>query len=282
MRAILAVVILLATGFSGCTVETRETVHPVVVPSTSSPMPDPHAAGGGRILARLPSNITVSAIRLDSGLAILAQAEGSTLLYDAGDGHSSPRLLEWLHSRGVGRVDLLLLSDSADRNVGGCEALAEELPVMMAFVAMDQALKGCRDALAGASASVRDSEALAVGQVLRPSQHLSVQILAIGTVVVRLDYGAFSAILAGGAPCDLRTQAIQEGNHLQARVLQLGSEPCPAWVEAVRPELAFMAGDGNPEAAGLERQGARIDRLAQGDAVTYASDGSTWSVSTAT
>lgn len=278
MRAILAVVILLATGFSGCTVETRETVHPVV-PGTSAPMLGPHAAGGGQILARLPSNITVTAMRLGSGLAILAQAEGSTFLYDTGDAGSSPRLLEWLHTRGVGRVDVLLLSDSADGNVGGCEALAEEFPVVMAFVAAGQGSTGCRDALASASASVRDSEALVVGQILRAGPHMSVQVLTIGTVVVRLDYGAFSVMLAGDASCHVRTEAVLERSHVQARVLQLGREPCPAWLDAVRPDLAFVAGDGNPEAAGLERQGARIDRLAQGDAVTYSSDGTGWAVS---
>ena len=110
------------------------------------------------------------------------------------------------------------------------------------------------------------------------------------SVVLRLEYGATSLLLAGDAEADAEHEMLASGARLRADVLKVGHHgsnagTSPGFLAAVQPRLAVISVGadnrfGHPAPEVVARlQGARVLRTDQRGRIELVSDGTNWKVS---
>jgi len=205
-------------------------------------------------------------------------------------------VLPFLRGHGVQALDLVIATHGDADHLGGLpavvEALAPELvlepgqplgtPLYLEYLrAVDAAGAAWKPARAGDTV-VLDSVILAV---MHPSQSWVATHLATNenSVVVRVSYGSFDAVLVGDA--GLAAESVLVAEARRSELLKVGHHGSagatgPAWLDALRPRAAVISVGpnryGHPSPQVLERLAARgvtLFRTDRGGTVTIRSDG---------
>lgn len=171
------------------------------------------------------------AIRSPAGRWLLVDAGMATDGYDAG----AARVVPYLAHRGVRRLEGLILTHPDADHIGGAAAVISALrprwvadPGIAAGKPLYQAvLRSARDGRVEWVAARRGTRLELDGMtldVLYPAGPPAPTADANdASVVLRIEYGAFAALLTGDAPVDVEARLVQRyGNHLDADVLKVG------------------------------------------------------------
>lgn len=222
--------------------------------------------------------------------AFIRTADGATALVDGGESNRGPKLVAWLRSMGVQKVDWIMPSHPHADHIGGLNAVLEQLPVGAALVsrqpATSKTYRRQEQLLRDKGVPVTHARD---GLVLRLGAHVTatvlnppVDLLATkepvedNSVVLRVCTGGTCALFTGdigdegerallgrhgGSPEVLRSQVLKVSHHGAA-------EPNdPALLQLVRPEAAVIsAGAANQHKHPKQRA---LDRLTAAGATIY-------------
>lgn len=219
--------------------------------------------------------LTVAVVDVGQGDAIYIESpSGRKILIDAGDTKMGKRaLIPFLCRRGVKRLDMMILTHKHDDHIGGLPAILKALKVDRIF----------------------SSSSLKFGQVIELEKGIFAQVLHANaadenennnSVVLRLQYGRFSMLLAGDNEQEGEEDMLARPIiNLTSTVLKVGhhgskTSTSPAFLEAVKPRFAIIScGRRNkfhhPHRSTLERmfQFCRVYRTDLDGTVIVRSDG---------
>lgn len=219
------------------------------------------------LAANPPEGLTVTFFEVQNGDGFLVEfPEGGTMLVDAGDGRFAENILNYLGARGIGRVDVALVTHPHLDHYGGMIHVLERHGIGT-FVsngradslghwdkltaALDRAGVERRvvrrgdtiDGFAGVTIDVLypDEEAIALAGE-GDENH--------GSIVLRMTHGETVFLLTGDAESHEEGRLIAlDGEGLRSDVLKLGHHASlgsgtEEWVAAVRPQYAVCQGAG--------------------------------------
>jgi competence protein ComEC len=232
--------------------------------------------------------------------ALITSPTGKTVLIDGGPRAAGGELVSFLAQRGVGPLDLILLTHRHADHLGGLREVIEQrgarlfldAPVATpgpAYAALVTALERLhvpvRQAEAGRVVDLGGGARLVL---LGPPQPAITGHSAINanSVVVRLDYGGVRMLFTGDAESPTERWLLDRRADLRATVLKVAhhgskTSSTEAFVRAVHPEVAVISvGAHNafghpalPTIDRLERAGARIYRTDLDGSITLETDG---------
>ncbi len=254
-----------------------------------------------------PAQLTLTVLDVGQGDAIALRTPGGTwVLVDGGPAGpwgdvGAAVVLPFLRRGGCRRLDLMVATHPHADHVGGLTAIARALPVQAAWEAGQAGDRGPATPLlaawlaagtpwrTAADQPTWTRDGVTVEALHRPGRAASVN---DGSLVLRVAYGRFVALLAGdleapgeaallsAAPARLRADVLKVGHH--------GSRGATstAWLAAIRPQVAVISAGvanthGHPHAAALTRlraAGAEVFRTDQGGALTITTDGAEFEV----
>jgi competence protein ComEC len=229
----------------------------------------------------------VTALDVGQGAAVLLETRDRVVLYDSGPRYTPQAdaggrvILPYLRWRGIGRLDLLVISHLDSDHSGGADTLLRALPGTAVLTSIDAA----HPVLAAAGRIARceraDAPVLDAGglklQVLHPEaddygQRRSTNAMSC---VLRVEFGAVRVLLTGDIPAREEVRALAGAAPVPLTLLAAphhGSRhsSSAALVEAARPRrVLFQAGYrnrfGHPDPEVLERYAAAGAVLARTD-----------------
>ncbi|MCS6944316.1 MAG: DNA internalization-related competence protein ComEC/Rec2, partial [Sutterellaceae bacterium] len=215
----------------------------------------------------------VTALDVGQGAAILVETREATMLYDAGPRYTPQAdaggrvILPYLRWRGIGRIDLLVLSHLDSDHAGGAASVIKGIDVATVLTSIDAG----HPTLAAAR-RVQRCEAgrrLALGEltlaVLHPTAADDAAKMSSNarSCVVALQLGAWRVLLAGDLPQAQEAALVARQPDLRADLLALphhGSRhsSSEAFVQATAPRWAFVQAGyrnrfGHPDATVVAR-----------------------------
>jgi competence protein ComEC len=266
-----------------------------------------------------PALLTVTVIDVGQGDAILVRSpSGRVALVDgggeigagrAGWDVGQRRVVPALRRAGVRRLDVVMLSHPHEDHVGGLPAVLENFPVGLvldpgvlhaspSYARLLRLIEAGRIAYRPARQGLAvDLEAGASLRVLYPPEPAPVlggdPVHARG-VVARLTHGATAMLFAGDAEAPVERYLLDHGVPLASDALKVGhhgsrTSTTPAFLARVAPRVAVISvGADNPfghphegTLAALARAGVTVYRTDRDGAVTLATGGDRWQVTTA-
>ena len=237
------------------------------------------------LLVRLPGGFLFAMLDVGQGEALfLRMKSGTTVLIDGGSTSVSKvgtyRILPFLKTEGVGRLDYILVTHTDRDHISGIEELLEQsgrpgcLKIGTLLLSEQSRKEEAGEKLAKLAyeAGVR-VDTLSRGAVLRDgSASLSCLYPVRGeeygdanaaSVVLRLTYGEFSMLLTGDLEKEGEEKILEYGGGLSCDILKAGhhgssTSTSEEWLEAVSPELTLIScgkdnSYGHPHEETLER-----------------------------
>lgn len=211
--------------------------------------------------------LKVHFIDVGQGDSTLIQTpDGRTMLVDAGDQDHGDRLVSYLLSKGVRRIDLMVITHSHADHIGGLPSVLEEFGVSkvldagfahgsMAYDTVLRTIESRRIDYTIADDQVRPQLGTQVSiDVLWPPKGYRVEsesALNDGSVVLRVRFGAVSVLLTGDIQSEAEGRILADQHELQSTIMKVahhGSEYSTSneWLQVVKPEYAVISvGEGN-------------------------------------
>lgn len=210
----------------------------------------------------LRAEITITAIDVGQGDAVLVQHESYVLLIDGG--RSRDTVADYLTDKGISHIHLLIATHAHADHIGGLPGVLNRKSVGKVLyngqTHTTLTLERFIDAVLASDADYHEpgrGESFSFGgmeiQILHPEGsaadydgHLHDK-----NIVVRIVYGEFAAIISGDIEHEGELEILDSGHDVSAQVLELGHHGSrtsnhPLWIAAVNPELAFwQAGSDN-------------------------------------
>lgn len=252
--------------------------------------------------------LELSFLSVGQGDALVIHAPGDRwIVVDAGPADESNDagaavVLPYLRRAGCNRIDLMVASHAHQDHIGGLPALLRALPVAAAWDAGQDERASCNQALLASYLSVGVPWRVARPGLVWDAAGLTLRVLAPwpgrhtvndGSIVLRLDYGHFSALLTGDAEAVSEAAMRGAGMPLAATVLKVGhhgsaTSTSPAFLAAVHPALAVVSVGrhnrfGHPVGTVMRRlrgSGAAIARTDLAGCVRVRTDGRRWAYTT--
>jgi competence protein ComEC len=253
--------------------------------------------------------LKVHFIDVGQGDSILVQTpDGRNVLVDAGDEGSGDTVVRYLLSKGVHRIDLLVITHPHSDHIGGLPRVLDEFGVSRILDAgYPHGSRTYRDVLSIIESRkidykvIQDFRNPEVGtmvgfDVLWPPPDYRVgreSELNNGSIVLRLSYDTVSVLLTGDIQGETEGRLLADRQDLRSTILKVahhGSEYSTSneFLQVVKPDFAVISvGRGNdyghPAKDTLERlaaAGAQVFRTDENGTVVFTSDGTNVQVST--
>jgi beta-lactamase superfamily II metal-dependent hydrolase len=260
--------------------------------------------------ARRAPALRVDFISVGQGdAALITSPTGKTVLVDGGPREAAGELVAFLRGRGVGPIDLVVLTHRHADHLGGLAAVVREVGVKMfmdaPFPHPSSAYAALLAALEAAAVPVRSAER---GRTVDLGGGATITLLTppeppivgsrsdvnANSVVMRLDYGATGVLFAADAEAKTEDWLLGHGARLAADVLKVAHHggkysSTARFLRAVRPRVAIVsAGEGNDyghpalrTVEALARVPARLYRTDRDGTITVETDGARIEVRTA-
>ncbi len=248
----------------------------------------------GVILILVPGVVKRESLRItcfDCGNADMALIElpgGENIMIDTGPDDTIGTPYEYtakpyLRKRGIGRLDAVFITHEHRDHYGGYEAINDDVEIGKLYAAdefFDSEIGDRFIALAAESGTqvitVRDTISWRMGEIdlriFSPAESYYSDQINNHSLVVRIDYGNFSALFTGDIHSDLEIELVRQyPDELDCDFLKVphhGSETSSSkeFLSAVSPEYAYIPADvesgrGLLDDAVLQRLGFLRDRL---------------------
>lgn len=182
-----------------------------------------------------------------------------TILFDAGDWNKTD-VVSYLHTQNFSTIDLIIISHPHADHIGQLPQIMEEFDVDEVWFSgnttSSNTYQQAAEAVLKSDADYYEpsaGESFQVGSleidVLHPSSLTGG--LNEDSISLRMEYGDISFIFTGDADKQAEKQMLQQTNHIQAQIVQLGhhgsnTSTDKQFIQEVQPEVAiYSAGAGN-------------------------------------
>lgn len=220
------------------------------------------------------SPLAVSFINVGYGDATLIQSDGKTILFDAGPTETSGVVTSYLRSRGVEKIDLLVLSSNNPLFVGAAPSILRQFSISQVWINgvdyPDENWQFINEQMRGIpNSSVQYGSTGTFGKlnitVLNPQEQRSNGNPDTDSLVLKLDYGKFCAVLfsnseasaasgsdpgtvIGGVDARIATGVVPVAGCQLLRVSHHGSGNSASFqfLERMKPETAVISVGPNP------------------------------------
>jgi len=237
-------------------------------------------SGGGS------NKITVHFIDVGQGDAILIQGPDLAVLIDAGPRGAGQTVVDYLRSRGISTLDLVIATHPHEDHIGG---FLDVLPEFEVREIMDPGVahtsKTFEDYLdiidgkdipftvarAGMRRNLGGGVNLEILHPLEPSEYA----LNNASIVTRVSYGSVNFLFTGDAEIGAEREMLERGHNLRANVLKVGhhgsvTSSSSDFLNAVRPRYGvIMVGDQNRYGHPYQQV---LDQLNTGNIRVYRTD----------
>jgi competence protein ComEC len=218
-------------------------------------------------------------------------------LQSSGDDMGRRVVVPYLRSRGVGQIDVLILTHPDIDHIGGAEAVLRQFPVAHLLLNTAQANTALEPLKKIAQERGTTLHYAQPGQwidlhggtelhLLAPSPALKAEKDNNQSIAVRIVQGKTRLLLTGDAEAEEERDMLKRGMPLQANLLKVGhhgshTSTIPEFLRAVHPQVAILsAGKGNPFGhphaeivERLQKERIEIFRTDQQGAITCDSNG---------
>ncbi len=251
-----------------------------------------------------PPRLRVDFLAVGQGdAALITSPTGKTVLIDGGPRQAGPAVVAFLRGRGVGPVDLVLLTHRHADHLGGLAAVIASRGARQfldapfphqgpAYDALVRTVEGHKIAVRNAEMGRKidlggGAQLVLLGPPQTPFSRTRSDVNS-NSVIARLDHGQVHVLFMADAESPTETWLLNQRVDLRAQVLKVahhGSQYSSTlrFLKAVNPTLAIISSGvdndyGHPAPliiARLERLGARVLRTDKLGTVTLFSDGVT-------
>ena len=260
-----------------------------------------------------PQTLRVTFLDVGQGdAAVIESPGGKTILVDTGgvshegaDDEGRRTVAPFLRSRGINRIDLILLSHPHTDHIGGAKTLFTQFPVGLL---MDNGQDADKAPVADIQAAAQNQHAFyraarrgqvielgdgAILRVLAPTEAETHGTVNNGSMVLRLEYKRTAFLFTGDAEQDEENDLVTDKMPLACDALKVGhhgsdSSTTPEFLAQAHPHVAIVSVGkhnlyGHPRQDILQRlteNGATAYRTDERGAVTCVSDGAAVKVET--
>jgi len=248
-------------------------------------------------------NLTVHFLDVGQADSALLEFNGKTILIDAAEQDQGKNIAEYLHARGISRLNYVVATHPHSDHIGGMETILNEFPVenfidsgyphtSKTYENMLTTIDGKNIPfqVAKKGEKIELDSALNI-EILNPDSQYSDE-LNENSIVLKISYGEVSFLLMGDAGLETEERIMKAGDNLDSNILKVGhhastSGSGESFITAVSPEVSVIevgAGNdyGHPHAEVLERlqKVSRVFRTDLDGTITITTNGLTYSVTT--
>lgn len=250
---ILGAVLLIVTMFlllTGCTT--------TISPSTGISSPTMASTQGNQPQQKVSEKLRVSYIYVGQGDSILIQIpNGKNILIDAGENDQGNKVVSYLRSQGVKRLDVTIWTHPHADHIGGADVVTSAFDigqvVMPKVTSTTQTYRSLIEAINRKGLKITEAKA---GLKLDLGPEVNAQLLAPNSTnyeevndysaVLKLVYGQTSFLFTGDAQTVSEEEMIKKGYDLKADVLKVGhhgshTSTSAAFLAKVQPKDAVIS-----------------------------------------
>ncbi|MGO4372080.1 MBL fold metallo-hydrolase [Paenibacillus sp. MCAF20] len=220
---------------------------------------------------------------------------GKTILIDGGNNSEEAKMVAYLQSQRINKIDILIATHPDADHVGGLDAVIRHFDIGKIYMPKVQSnTKTFEDVLTAIKEKSLKISTAKAGLSLEWEQDVEVLMIAPVSVyedtnemsaVVKLSYGNHSFLLTGDAEAESENDIMKSGVSLKADVLLVGhhgsnSSTSSEWLKKIQPKYAVIQSGtnnyGHPtnEVLGrLKKQGTVVYRTDQLGNILFVTDG---------
>jgi len=202
--------------------------------------------------------LTVTYIDVGQGDSIFIQApSGKTMLIDAGTPEMGSKVVNYIKSRGINKIDILVATHPHNDHIGGIPAVIENFQIGKFYMPkVTTTTKTFENVLRAAKSKGLSINVAKAGVVLDLGDEVKAEMLAPNSshyddlnnysAVIKITYGNTAFLFTGDAEKESEQEMLDKGYDLKADVLKVGhhgSSSATTWafLKAVNPKYAVIS-----------------------------------------
>lgn len=230
--------------------------------------------------------VNIHFIDVGQGDSILIHGEDIAVLIDAGPSSAGETVTQYLHSRGIKKLDLVVATHPHEDHIGGMAAVLEQFEVQEVMdpgvVHTSRTFEDYLDLVDSKGIAFTEARAGMVKdlggglrlEILHPAAP-SADDLNDASIVSRLVFGKVAFLFTGDAEVKAEKEMLAAGRNLRAAVLKLGHHGSSTsssrdFIRAVGPRYAVITLEGGNRYGHPHRE--TVDLMAEIDIPVYRTD----------